>query len=69
MARRVGRCRLLIRAAGERDKAGSGEGSFLDRHVGLFLEKAKKPPRRDPRMPARILAGDEHGQLEGVDEA
>jgi hypothetical protein len=36
--------------------------------VAAFLEVAQ-PPRRNARMPARILARDQQRQLEGVEEA
>jgi hypothetical protein len=35
----------------------------------MLLEVAQQPARRDPRMPARCLAGDQRGQLERLDEA
>jgi hypothetical protein len=63
-----GRPRLLVGAAGECDEAGGGQGSFLDRRVGVLLEEAQKPAGRDTGMPARILARDKHRQLERVDE-
>ena len=64
-----GRARLLVSATGERDEAGGGQDSLLDRHVGLLLKQAQKPARRYPRVPARIFARDEHPQLERVGEA
>jgi len=63
-----GRPRLLIGAAGQRDQAGGGQGGLLDRHVGMLLEQAQEPPRRDARMPARILPCNQDRQLERVDE-
>jgi hypothetical protein len=47
-----GRPRLIVRAAGQRDQAGGGQGSLLDRHVGLLLKEAQKRACRDPRRPA-----------------
>jgi hypothetical protein len=34
----------------------------------IFLEEAQQPPSGDPRVPAWILAGDEHCELERIRE-
>jgi hypothetical protein len=52
----------------ERDQARRSQHSFFDRRVRILLEEAQEPARGDPLVPARILARDEHGQLERVDE-
>jgi hypothetical protein len=60
---------LFVAGAREHDETGRGQRGFLDRHVWVLLEQALKPAGRDPRVPARILAGDQHGQLERIGEA
>jgi hypothetical protein len=52
----------------ERDEARRGQHGFVDRRVRILLLVAEEPAGRDPLVPAGILAGDEHGQLERVEQ-
>jgi hypothetical protein len=54
-----GRPRLLVRAPSQRDEGGGGQGSLLDRHVGLLLEEAEQPARGDPLV-SGVTAGRPH---------
>jgi hypothetical protein len=51
------------------DEARRSQGGFFDRRVRILLEQAQEPARGDPLVPARILARDEHSQVERIDEA
>jgi hypothetical protein len=55
--------------AWERCKTRRRQHYLVDRRLGVLLEVAQQPAGRDPRMPARILAGDQDRQLQRVGEA
>jgi hypothetical protein len=55
--------------ANECDEAAGGERRLVDRHGRPLLEVALEPPCGDARMPARIFARVQHGQLERLGEA
>jgi hypothetical protein len=57
-----------VAVSGESGEAGCDHRSFVDRRVGAFLEVAQQPARGDARMPAWILSGDQHRQVERVGE-
>ena len=61
--------RLLEASSGQGRETGRGESCLLDRRLGVFLEVALQPPGRNPRVPARILPRDQHGELERVEQA
>jgi hypothetical protein len=50
--------------SGKGDEAGRDHRSFVDRRIVAFLEVTQQPSRGDARMPARILARDQHRQVE-----
>jgi hypothetical protein len=60
--------RGLLGDTRERDEARRNQHGFFDRRVRILLEEAQEPARGDPLVPARILARDEHGEFERVDE-
>jgi hypothetical protein len=62
-------CRLQVAVAGEGGEAGGSKGRLVDRRFTDVLEVAEEPAGRNPRMSARILAGDQQRQLERVCEA
>jgi hypothetical protein len=57
-----------VAISGESGEAGYDHRCLLDHRLTL-LEAAQQPPRREPRMPARILPCDQQRQLEGLAEA
>jgi hypothetical protein len=57
-----------IAGAVQRDETGRSQYCLVDRCVGMLLEHALEPPSRDPRVPARILPCDQHGQLKRVEQ-
>ena len=59
---------LEVAGAGKSDETGRSECGLFDRRLGIFLEVAEQPASREPRMTARIFAGDEQRQFERVDE-
>jgi len=61
------RCvRLTEARCGE---TGRRQHCLVDHRVGVLLEVTQQPAGCDPRMPARILAGDQDRQLERIGEA
>jgi hypothetical protein len=63
-ARRV-RCAIASKCG----KAGGYYDGLVNRRARTFLEIAQQPASGDPRMPARVLTRDQHGQLERIAEA
>jgi hypothetical protein len=45
--------------AGQRGKARRGQDGLVDRRMRIFLEEAQQPAGRDPRVPARLVPGDQ----------
>jgi hypothetical protein len=49
-------------------KAGGDHRRILDRRVVMLLEEAAQPPGGNARVPAGILEGDQHRQLQRLGE-
>jgi hypothetical protein len=58
-----------VAVSGEGGEAGRDHRGFLHRRLVAVLELAQQPASRDAWMPARILAGNQDRQLEGIGEA
>src|SRR5215217_2998907 len=52
--------RLLVAPAWESGETRCDQSNLLDRRLGVLLEVALQPPGRHPRVPTRILPGDQH---------
>jgi hypothetical protein len=57
-----------VAVSGEGGETGRDHRSFVDRRLVAFLEVAQQPSRGHARVPARILACDQHRQVERVSE-
>jgi len=54
--------------AAERHQARRRERGVVDRRLVVSLQPLEQPARGDPRMPLRLLEGDQRRELEEVDE-